>query len=487
MSSKPPAIRVEDSLQFSRWYHEHLLWRIKWISVLLLLTYPYFYFVDFYQMDESAPARYRTVMIATHLLCAAVSALFLLMHRQLKFHWTGTHERGLFAVIQVYTALYLLSASVSSWNSQLLNGNVDAYIIIVLGISVLVPIHPKRFALFVAVNHILFLFLLYSTDQDRAVLLSKQINTTATAAIAIFIVWIFYQYMTREFVNQRRLKESEQKLRKLFAVNPFPLVLSRLSDGKILLINLKASQFFDLFSKRFESVDAAILFPDESSREEIVEELKRSGSVKNRVCQLNVSPTSGKWVMINYEAFEYEGEACVLTGITDITELKKIEYELEKHATTDPLTDVPNRGHGMAMLEKKIAGTGPDDALTVCFADINDLKLVNDRYGHAVGDEMIVEASRMLSSRLGPNDFLFRYGGDEFILVFGRTKEETLAVWERLACDLEEVNDDEDRPYSLSISYGLFAYRPGEGISVKDMIERADHEMYKHKRQHKKR
>ncbi|WP_058302682.1 sensor domain-containing diguanylate cyclase [Gorillibacterium timonense] len=482
LSSAP---RADDTLLFTRWYNEHLLWRIKWISVFLLFAYPYFFVVDFYQLSESVSDRYRTGLLVTHLLSAAVSALFLILYRQLQFSFSDLQAKRSSMIIQGYSALCLAVASFSSLNSQLMDGNVDAYIIIVLGVSILLPIRPRVFGCFAGLNHLIFLFLLYRTGQAPSALLTKQINTTAAAAIAIFIVLIFYHYMTRQFTVQRRLKESEQRLRKLFSVNPFPLVLSRLSDDRIVLINPKASQLFDLFTMGFESVDASVTYPDAESKEKILQELERTGSARNRVFQLDVSPTAKKWVMINYEAIEFENEVCVLAGITDISELKKIEYELEKHATTDPLTDVPNRGYGMALLEKKIAEQSSESSLTICFADINDLKLVNDRWGHAVGDELILEASRVLKTHLDRNDFLFRYGGDEFILVFNKSKAEALAVWDRISMDLEELNTDTDRLFALSISYGMFVHEPGEAISAKDMIERADHEMYKNKRRSK--
>ncbi|MEO3946611.1 GGDEF domain-containing protein [Gorillibacterium sp. CAU 1737] len=477
--------RADESSAFSRWYNEYLLWRIKWISIFLLVGYPYFFFVDFSQLNRDMPERYRTGLIVTHLFSAVISILFLALYRRLRFQLSAGFSRISVIVIYGIVAIYLGIGSFSSLNSQLWNGNVDAYLIILLGISILLPIRPLVFILLAGTNHLVFLVLLYQTDQMAGQLLTKQINTTAAAAIAILIVSLFYHYKTREFTVQRRLRESEQKLRKLFAVNPFPLVLSRLSDDKILLINPKASQLFDLFTIGFDAADASITYPDAASKENIRIELERTGSSRNKVCQLNVSPTAKKWVMINYELIDFENETCVLAGVTDISELKKIEYELEKHATTDPLTDVPNRSYGMALLEKRLDERLEGSKLTVCFADINDLKQVNDQWGHAVGDELILEASRVLRSCLDADDFLFRYGGDEFILVFSKDREEVLAIWDEIQVELEERNGEPGPLYSLSISYGLFVCEPGETVSVKDLIERADHEMYKNKKRFK--
>ncbi|MBP1157283.1 GGDEF domain-containing protein [Paenibacillus sp. PvR098] len=415
-----------------------------------------------------------------------MSIIFLYIYRIYQHKDSFSHSTWPTFLINTYAAMYILMGVLSSINSQGLTGNVDAYIIILISVAVVIPLKPRNFLIILLFNHMVFLVLLSKVSKDEYTFTMKQINTTATAVIAFFIAYAFYNYKRKDFIQHLKLKESEKNFRTLFTVNPYPLVLSRIKDDSIALINPKAVEFFRIYPSQIHKLDATVTYPDGDERLTLIQELTQTGSIKNYVCKLKVSPHMNKWAMINYEIMDYENEKCVLAGITDITELKKMEDELTKHASIDALTGVMNRRQGMDLLHNELIHAQKQGTeFIVCFVDINNLKEVNDRYGHAEGDHLIIIASQVLKNNLGQNDFLFRHGGDEFIIIFHNNPSDVYNIWERIRGDLNHINQSDSKPYDVSVSYGLFQYQPGMKVSVDEMIELADQEMYKDKRHYK--
>lgn len=105
--------------------------------------------------------------------------------------------------------------------------------------------------------------------------------------------------------------------------------------------------------------------------------------------------------------------------ITDVTERKRIEIELKEFATIDFLTQLPNRRYFMARMEEELARiqnvAGTHTAVLMC--DLDHFKLINDSYGHAIGDLVLKHFATMLRDELRNNDMVGRVGGEEFAVV----------------------------------------------------------------------
>ena len=161
--------------------------------------------------------------------------------------------------------------------------------------------------------------------------------------------------------------------------------------------------------------------------------------------------------------------------------LRNAHERLEILVQTDPLTNALNR-HALYSLRK------PDDGRpflgTIAVLDIDDLKVVNDHYGHAAGDHMIRSVAKAARSVVRPEDLVFRWGGDEFLLILFGLDESTATM------RLGSINDrlrnvrfaDELDPVDVSVSIGTASFGPW--MTVEDGIKEADTKMYLQKRQH---
>lgn len=170
-----------------------------------------------------------------------------------------------------------------------------------------------------------------------------------------------------------------------------------------------------------------------------------------------------------------------------IRQRRKLEDELRLHATTDFLTGVINRRTGIELLQQylKLADRS-GQPVTICFIDVNDLKRVNDRQGHLVGDQLIQLVCRVVRQNIRRADVLCRFGGDEFLLIFPACDRAAgLEVWQAIATQLGIINRERKHPFRVSVSYGLAEYQPGSGQTLEALIKEADDAMYEHKKRYK--
>ena len=103
----------------------------------------------------------------------------------------------------------------------------------------------------------------------------------------------------------------------------------------------------------------------------------------------------------------------------EIKERERVSEQLRQQASTDFMTGIMNRNYGISYLEKQMALIKRRRSfLTICFIDLNNLKEVNDTFGHKVGDDFIIGTAAIISSGLRDSDVLCRLGGDEFLAIF---------------------------------------------------------------------
>ncbi len=153
-------------------------------------------------------------------------------------------------------------------------------------------------------------------------------------------------------------------------------------------------------------------------------------------------------------------------------------------AHTDALTGVLSREKGLSILKSKIhASRKSNDPLTICFIDINNLKKVNDRFGHEEGDRLIEIVSSTIKRMLRKRDVMCRLGGDEFLLVFDSCLlNDAKFSWSRIEKKLKSLNYSKDLKFCVSVSVGFAQYDKRKHTSIKCLIKEADEEMYKQKK-----
>ena len=135
------------------------------------------------------------------------------------------------------------------------------------------------------------------------------------------------------------------------------------------------------------------------------------------------------------------GDGGWVTTMEDITDWRKAEERISHMSTHDPLTDLPNRAHFRECLDDRIRGLSHDGAVAVLYLDIDNFRNVNEMFGHAAGDEFLVEVASRLATCRGKTDMLARVRGAEFALFVerrGLMPGDVAAIAERMHAALVE-------------------------------------------------
>ena len=170
----------------------------------------------------------------------------------------------------------------------------------------------------------------------------------------------------------------------------------------------------------------------------------------------------------------------IIALINNITEQHLLRLSLEEKALRDELTDTFNRHY----FDKYISCIqNVQKPVSIISADLNDLKIINDTYGHFVGDEYIRMSAMLFKTTIPEEALVFRMGGDEFTMILPGADRSAAEGYIGKLYDEQEKYRIMDR--SLSIAYGCSCIERDGVCSVKDYFEAADSEMYKAKKAHK--
>ena len=179
-----------------------------------------------------------------------------------------------------------------------------------------------------------------------------------------------------------------------------------------------------------------------------------------------------------------EGNPKAFIGVVrDITERKRMEEALREQVRRDPLTGTLNHAAIVAELRSLISSGTESSPHAVAMIDVNDLKLVNDTFGHQVGDEVLITVADALA---GEGVLVGRYGGDEFVAILpGADREAAESYRQDVLASLENVelrDPDTEARVPVAVSVG-FAIYPAEAERIEDLIKLADSAMYAWRRQ----
>jgi diguanylate cyclase (GGDEF) domain len=183
----------------------------------------------------------------------------------------------------------------------------------------------------------------------------------------------------------------------------------------------------------------------------------------------------GYYIMTNndfpiYSLLCHTMTMCIGTAVDNISKLNVL----------DPLCKIYNRNgfnkNANYVVKECIADKSP---LTICFIDMDDLKVINDNYGHKEGDFAIKGVADAISSSCGSMDVYGRFGGDEFIVLGHEGGSFAEEFEKKLTRNLNELNETADKPYKVSVSIGHITAVPKKGDSLFDLIQQADADMYR--------
>jgi diguanylate cyclase (GGDEF)-like protein/PAS domain S-box-containing protein len=229
--------------------------------------------------------------------------------------------------------------------------------------------------------------------------------------------------------------------------------------------------------KVFES----LAHPDDLIRSDQIAERHLAGELPYYECELRLKHKDGHWVWVldrgRILTRDADGNPLSMFGThTDITERKKAEEQMRYFSHHDTLTGLYNRAY--IETEMKRLDTARQLPLSVIMADLNGLKLINDTYGHPIGDHALQAAAAIIRKTCRKDDIYARWGGDEFVILLPQTPLSAAnLVCDRIISSCRDIFI-EDVPVSMAIGV---ACKDSANESIIKTLQEAENNMYKQK------
>ncbi len=166
---------------------------------------------------------------------------------------------------------------------------------------------------------------------------------------------------------------------------------------------------------------------------------------------------------------------------------RRVEEALQALSLTDELTGLYNRRRFFVLTEQclKLAVRTKKRPLLL-FIDMDNLKSINDHYGHAEGDQALIHLAEILKKTFRESDVVARIGGDEFVVLLESTDENDKMLMTRLHENIRDYNAKGSQDHKLSVSVGAAQFDPVHPISIDQLLSRADALMYAQKRENRR-
>ncbi len=205
----------------------------------------------------------------------------------------------------------------------------------------------------------------------------------------------------------------------------------------------------------------------------------------HHIIELELSGNQGtQYFSVELKPVNWMDGCAIAFVLTDISRDKEKLYTLQKAAFHDTLTRLYNRHYGMELLQEWIK---ENSSFILCFADIDNLKYVNDKFGHTEGDRYIQCVADKLRESL-PEAVICRVGGDEFLLLDKSIDMST--AFERMEGARNSLlahQCEKNVSYEHSLSYGIIQINEDNALLAEELLSIADEKMYEYKRAYKTR
>ena len=309
------------------------------------------------------------------------------------------------------------------------------------------------------------------------------VNSIAMIGFSIFNILITAGYIM--MVIHRHLSEAQtekEKYIRAFHYSPYALLLTRAADGRIFEVNegfTKITGYSMEEAVGRTTIDLG-LWVEPEDRAAFVKTLMSREDMHESEMKFRVKDGSIMIGQVSAKRIFAFGEDCLLTSVSDITELIKIRERLEKMALHDALTGLPNRQLFFDRAAIAMANARREkEMLAVISLDVDGLKFVNDHWGHMAGDHVLITTGNRLCDLLRKGDTISRFGGDEFLILLNGVKNAddihttVKKIMETASMPLEVEGDC----IAVTASLGIAIY-PTDDTEIESLIRKSDKAMY---------
>ncbi len=291
-------------------------------------------------------------------------------------------------------------------------------------------------------------------------------------------------------ITERKRMEEEMRVKDNAVAASINAIVFADLEGKLTYAN---SSFIKMWG--YDKEDEVIgksstdfyLTPEKARK--IIEDLRLNGSWTGEMAALRKDGTSFHVHMSANLVLDKTGAPiCVMASCVDISEQKRMEEKLREMSITDDLTGLLNRRGFMLLADKQLKMAEREEGdLFLLFADMDNLKVINDKLGHKTGDRSLRETAELMKKTFRESDIIGRVGGDEYAVLLTGTAamSDEISILRRLEEHLKSANMKKGREYNMSLSTGIVRYDPDKILSIDELMSKADTLMYANKKKKK--
>ncbi|HLS20556.1 MAG TPA: EAL domain-containing protein [Bacillota bacterium] len=290
--------------------------------------------------------------------------------------------------------------------------------------------------------------------------------------------------ITKRKQMEQKLQQSE-RMHRLISENTSDLIAIIDSDGYFQHVSPSHETMLNVDLASIESSRLSDWI-HEDDRDRVVEQITLLLKNKKRSINIEYRVVNGKnssiYVSSTINAIYTESSQilCLVIITRDITDSKRTEQTYAHFAMHDALTDLPNRGHFLQLLNKEaILARQTNSKFALLFIDLDKFKFVNDRWGHEVGDSILVEFADRLKLVLRSFDIVARLGGDEFAVILRNVDSQSAVrrILRKIFDAIKVPIQLEQFQYTITCSIGI-AFFPDDTNSTDDILSKADTALY---------
>ena len=298
------------------------------------------------------------------------------------------------------------------------------------------------------------------------------VSALVYVGLAVALLMIKVDFMSKKIEDKDvEIEKYNKRIEEIIKSSPFPIIISRLSDDKLILANNNAVKLFGIQSSELDRYRLRDFFADAENRRLLNERLEQEKEVQD--FEILVKTSTGDtpfWLLTSANIIDYNYDIALYAAFQDITSRKNRETLLKNQAVRDPLTSLYNRRYFEEEVTKRIAlSRMKGGCYSVLMIDADKFKNVNDTYGHKVGDKVLIE-------------LVARYGGEEFVCYLSDVgPEKAKIVADRLRETISKlvIYSDEGKPFGFTVSIGISSSEISDNIDT--LIKTADEALYRAK------
>lgn len=289
-------------------------------------------------------------------------------------------------------------------------------------------------------------------------------------------VILVFSDVTKEYETRQALEESEERYRTLFntmlegcQVINFNWEYVYINEALEDQINKSRDE---LIGKKMTEIYPGI---EKTSMYTVLQDCMENRITREIENKFKFPDGTVKWFQLRVHPVK-EG---IFILSNDITERKQREKRVEFMSLHDNLTQLYNRTYFEAEIER--LNTKRQLPITMIMIDLNGLKIINDTYGHKIGDKFLVKSAQLLEDIFRQEDIIARWGGDEFVILLTQTNQKTAErLTQRIKKAEEKVNVTEEETMPLSLAVG-YAVKEESSTDIYSLFTKAEDMMYKDK------